>query len=262
MDRVKGKVALVTGAESADGEVVGLGRASALMLAREGAKVVATDIAPRAQGSVADEIRGAGGEAISVRHDVSAEADWQGAIEAAFAAFGRLDVVVNVAGLSQDGSVEDTELEDWRRLMAVNLDGVFLGIKHGVAAMKRSGGGSIINISSIYGSVGGKNIAAYSASKGAVRNLTKSAALHCAAAGYGIRVNSVHPGSCLTPMYTRYWSAKSSVEEGMVENLSETPMGRLGTPDDVAYGVLYLASDESSFMTGAELVIDGGFLAQ
>jgi 3(or 17)beta-hydroxysteroid dehydrogenase len=262
MDRVKDKVALVTGAESADGAVLGLGRASALMLAREGAKVVATDIAPRAHDSVVNEIRGAGGEAIFVRHDVAAEAQWQAAVETALDAFGRLDILVNMAGISQDGSVEDTVLEDWRRLMAVNLDGVFLGIKHGVAAMKRGGGGSIVNVSSIYGSVGGKNIAAYSASKGAVRNLTKSAALHCAAAGYGIRVNSVHPGSCLTPMYTTYWSAKSSVEEGLAENLGETPMGRLGTPDDVAYGVLYLASDESSFMTGAELVIDGGFLAQ
>ena len=262
MDRVKGKVALVTGAESADGEVIGLGRASALLLAREGARVAATDIAPPTRGSVVDQIRAAGGEAISVRHDVSSEDDWVTAIEATLETFGRLDIVVNMAGLSQDGSVEDTALEDWRALMAVNLDGVFLGTKHGVAAMKASGGGSIINISSIYGSIGGKNIVAYSASKGAVRNLTKSAALHCAAAGYGIRVNSVHPGSCLTPMYTTYWSAKSSVEEGMVENLSETPMGRLGTPEDVAYGVLYLASDESSFVTGAELAIDGGFLAQ
>ncbi len=262
MDRVKGKVALVTGAESVDGEVLGLGRASALLLAREGAKVVATDIALREQGSVVDDIRAAGGEAISVRHDVSAEDDWRAAIEAALDAFGRLDILVNMAGLSQDGSIEDTSLDDWRRLMAVNLDGVFLGTKYGVAAMKKGGGGSIINISSIYGSVGGKNIVAYSASKGAVRNLTKSAALHCAASGYGIRVNSMHPGSCLTPMYTTYWSAKSSVEEGMAENLGETPMGRLGTPEEIAYGVLYLASDESSFMTGAELNIDGGFLAQ
>ena len=254
-------MALVTGAESADGEVIGLGRATSLMLAREGAKVVATDIAPRDQGSVVDEIRAAGGEAIFARHDVSIEDEWRAAIEAALGAFGKLDILVNMAGLSQNGSIEDTALDDWRRLMAVNLDGVFLGTKYGVEAMKESGG-SIVNISSIYGSVGGKNIVGYSASKGAVRNLTKSAALHCAASGYGIRVNSVHPGSCLTPMYTTYWRGKSSVEEGMVENLSETPLGRLGTPDDVAYGVLYLASDESSFVTGAELVIDGGFLAQ
>ncbi len=134
-------MALVTGAESADGEVIGLGRAAALMLAREGAKVVATDIAPRESGSVVDEIRGAGGEAIFVRHDVSVESDWLAAIDATLGAFGRLDILVNMAGLSQDGSIEDAELEDWRRLMAVNLDGVFLGTKHGVRAMKESGGG-------------------------------------------------------------------------------------------------------------------------
>ena len=196
MDRVKDKVALVTGAESADGESIGMGRASALLLAREGAKVVATDIAPKTEGSVAQEIRDGGGEAISVRHDVSSEDDWEAAVAAALDAFGRLDIVINMAGRSHAGSVEETTLEDWRRVMEVNLDGVFLGTKHGIGAIKQSGGGSIVNISSIYGSVGGGSIAAYSTSKAGVRNLTKSAALHCAAAGYGIRVNSVHPGYC------------------------------------------------------------------
>jgi 3(or 17)beta-hydroxysteroid dehydrogenase len=262
MGRVKDKVALVTGAESADGEFVGLGRASALLLAGEGAKVVATDIVPGSQGSVAEEIRDGGGEAIAVRHDVTSEADWEAAVAAALEAFGRLDIVVNMAGASQVGSIEETSLADWRSLMAVNLDGVFLGTKHGIRAIKQSGGGSIVNTSSIYGSVGGGSIAAYSTSKAGVRNLTKSAALHCAAAGYGIRVNSIHPGYCQTPMYAKYWRGKSSLEDGVATDSAATPIGRIGQPADIAFGVLYLASDESSFMTGAELVIDGGFLAK
>ncbi len=255
-------MALVTGAESAAGGVVGLARASALMLAREGAKVVATDIAPKDQDSVVDEIRGFGGEAIFVRHDVSLESGWQDSIAAALEAFGKLDVLVNMAAIPLDGSVEDTTLEDWRRVMAVNLDGVFLGIKYGVAAMKESGGGSIVNISSIYGTVGAPSLAAYCASKGGVRNLTKSAALHCAAAGHGIRVNSLHPGFCRTPMTEGYWKRKGELEEGFAAMRGLTPLGRTGEADEIGYGVLYLASDESKFVTGAELVIDGGFSAQ
>ncbi len=255
-------MALVTGAESAADGVVGLARASALMLAREGAKVVATDIAPKDQDSVVDEIRGFGGEAIFVRHDVSLESGWQDSIAAALEAFGKLDVLVNMAAIPLDGSVEDTTLEDWRRVMAVNLDGVFLGIKYGVAAMKESGGGSIVNISSIYGTVGAPSLAAYCASKGGVRNLTKSAALHCAAAGHGIRVNSLHPGFCRTPMTEGYWKRKGELEEGFAAMRGLTPLGRTGEADEIGYGVLYLASDESKFVTGAELVIDGGFSAQ
>ena len=260
--RVDDKVALLTGAESAAGGVVGLARASALMLAREGAKVVATDITAKPRGSVVEEIRGAGGEAIFVRHDVSVEADWQTSIEAALDTFGRLDILVNMAAIPLDGSVEETTLEDWRRHMAVNLDGVFLGTKYGVQAMKSSGAGSIINVSSIYGLVGGDTLAAYCAAKAGVRNLSKSAALHCAAAGYEIRVNSLHPGFCHTPMTETYWRGKGELEEGMTIIRGLTPLGRTGESDDIAYGVLYLASDESSFMTGAELVIDGGFSAQ
>ena len=258
--RVEGKVALVTGAESAEGGVVGLARASALVLADEGAKVVATDINPK--GSVVEEIRDRGGEAIFVRHDVSIEDDWRTSIAAALDSFGTLDVVVNMAAIPLDGSVEDTTLEDWRRHMAVNLDGVFLGTKHGVEAMKRRGGGSIVNVSSIYGLVGGETLAAYCAAKAGVRNLTKSAALHCAAAGHGIRVNSLHPGFCRTPMTEAYWRKKGALEEGLATIRGLTPLGRTAEADDIAYGVLYLASDESSFVTGAELVIDGGFSAQ
>ncbi len=255
-------MALVTGAESAAGGVVGLARASALMLAREGAKVVATDIVPKEQDSVVDEIRSLGGEAIFVCHDVALESAWQNSIAAALEAFGKLDVLVNMAAIPLDGSVEDTTLEDWRRHMAVNLDGVFLGTKYGVETMKESGGGSIINVSSIYGLVGGETLAAYCAAKAGVRNLTKSAALHCAAAGHGIRVNSLHPGFCRTPMTEAYWKSKGELEEGLAAIRRLTPLGRIAEADEIAYGVVYLASDESRFVTGAELVIDGGFSAQ
>ena len=163
--RVEGKVALVTGAESAAGGIVGLARASALMLADQGAKVVATDIAAKTRGSVVEEILGRGGEAIFHRHDVSRETDWQDAIATALDAYGKLDILVNMAAIPLDGSVEDTTLEDWRRHMAVNLDGVFLGTQYGVRAMKESGGGSIVNVSSIYGLVGGDSLAAYCAAK-------------------------------------------------------------------------------------------------
>ncbi len=260
--RVEGKVALVTGAESAAGGIVGLARASALMLADQGAKVVATDIAAKTRGSVVEEILGRGGEAIFHRHDVSRETDWQDAIATALDAYGKLDILVNMAAIPLDGSVEDTTLEDWRRHMAVNLDGVFLGTQYGVRAMKESGGGSIVNVSSIYGLVGGDSLAAYCAAKAGVRNLTKSAALHCATGGHGIRVNSLHPGFCHTPMTEAYWRKKGELEEGLAMIRGLTPLGRIAEADDIAYGVLYLASDESSFVTGAELVIDGGFSAQ
>ena len=230
MDRVKNKVALVTGAESAVGGLIGMGRASALMLASEGAKVVATDIAPKTEGSVAEEIRDGGGEAIFVHHDVSSEEGWEAAIAAALEAFGSLDILVNMAGRSHDGNVEETVLEDWRDVMAVNLDGVFLGTKHGVRAMKTNGGGSIINISSIYGSVGNGTVAAYATSKAGVRNLTKSAALHCAAAGYGIRVNSIHPGYCQTPLYAAYWRGIEDSEAGWRRTAHARPWGASASP--------------------------------
>jgi len=254
MGRVSGKVALVTGG------ALGLGKATAEMLAREGAKVVVTDVKEAEGGKTVEGIRAGGAEAIFVRHDASSEDDWKAVLKQALDAFGRLDVLVNNAGIGILGNVEDTTLEDWRKTQSVNLDGVFLGTKYGIEAMRRSGGGSIINLSSIEGLVGDPNLAAYNASKGGVRIFTKSAALHCARQGYGIRINSVHPGYIWTPMVEAVSKGKDTEKYKALVDLH--PIGRLGEPDDIAYGILYLASDESKFVTGSELVIDGGYTAQ
>jgi len=256
MKRVEGKVALVTGGG------LGLGRACAMMLAREGAKVIVTDVKEQEGRAVADEIVEAGGEAMFIRQDVSSEADWDAAMAATIRRFGRLEILVNNAGVALGGDVENTTLEQWRALMAVNLDGVFLGTQRAVAAMKQTGGGSIINLSSIEGLIGDPNLAAYNASKGGVRIFSKSAALHCAKAGYKIRVNSVHPGYIWTPMVENYLAGQADPEAAKAFLTGLHPIGHLGEPDDIAYGVLYLASDESKFVTGAELVIDGGYTAQ
>jgi 3(or 17)beta-hydroxysteroid dehydrogenase len=255
MNRVKGKVALVTGA------ALGLGRAAALMLAREGANLVATDLKKAEGRQLVHEIESFGGKATFVRHDVASEADWKAAIDTAHRVYGGLDILVNNAGVALSASVEDTTLEQWRWLMSINLDGVFLGTQLAIAAMKDKGG-SIINLSSIEGLVGDPNLAAYNASKGAVRLLTKSAALHCAKAGYRIRVNSVHPGYIWTPMVEAYLADQPDPAAAKVAIEALHPVGHLGEPEDIAYGVLYLASDESKFVTGAELVIDGGYTAQ
>ena len=254
--RVQSKTAIVTGG------ALGIGAACARMFAREGAKVVVTDVKTREGEAVARQIADSGGEALFVQHDVSREDDWRRAIEATLQRFQRLDVLVNNAGVGVAASVEDETLEKWRWLMSINLDGVFLGVKLAVEAMKRSGGGSIVNLSSIEGIVGDPNLAAYNAAKGGVRLLTKSAALHCARTGTNIRVNSVHPGYIWTPMVENHLNTMPdpAAAKRYVESLH--PVGHLGEPDDIAYGVLYLASDESKFMTGAELVIDGGYTAQ
>ncbi|TAM76636.1 glucose 1-dehydrogenase [bacterium] len=255
MKRVEGKVALVTGG------AMGIGNACALLLAREGARVVVSDVDERDGAQVAREVA-ALTEGTFVAHGVASEAAWEAAIDQTLRRFGRLDVVVNNAGTGTTGHVEETTLESWRHLMSINCDGVFLGIKHAIRAMKASGGGSIINLSSILGLVGDAGAAAYSASKGAVRLLTKSAALHCARAGYRIRVNSVHPGYIVTPMVEHYLSVQSDPVAARKAIEALHPVGHLGEADDVAYGVLYLASDESRFVTGSELVIDGGYTAQ
>ncbi|NYT25810.1 glucose 1-dehydrogenase [Alcaligenaceae bacterium] len=254
MGRVAGKVALVTGG------ALGLGKAAAEMLAREGAQVVVTDVNVEEGRKTAQGIVDNGGQAIFVQHDASSEEQWQAAIKAALDAFGQLDILVNNAGIGVLGSVEDTTLEMWRRTQSVNLDGVFLGTKYGIEAMRKSGGGSIINLSSIEGLVGDPNLAAYNASKGGVRIFTKSAALHCARQGYGIRINSVHPGYIWTPMVEAVTQGTDTEKYKSLVDLH--PIGRLGEPDDIAYGILYLASDESKFVTGSELVIDGGYTAQ
>jgi 3(or 17)beta-hydroxysteroid dehydrogenase len=256
MERVKGKVGLVTGG------AMGIGAACARLLAREGAAVAITDVNIALGSKLAEEINCAGGAALFVAHDVAEESAWRRAIGATLERFGRLDIVVNNAGLGIGGDVEHTTLEEWRRLMRVNLDGVFLGTKYGVQTLRQYGGGSIVNLSSIEGLVGDPNLAAYNSSKGGVRLLTKSAALYCAKAGYRIRVNSVHPGYIWTPMVEHYLQASGDVADGRRAIDALHPVGHMGEPGDIAYGVLYLASDESKFVTGAELVIDGGYTAQ
>jgi 3(or 17)beta-hydroxysteroid dehydrogenase len=266
MGRVEGKVAIVTGAAS------GIGRAGAAALAREGARVVATDLAQDGAEAVAAAIRQVGGEAIGLHHDVGEEADWVTVVATARRAFGRLDVLVNNAGVSGGGALLDTSLEDWHRLMRVNLDGVFLGTRAAVAAMQPEGGprdrlGSVIILSSILGIVGSAGAATYSASKGAVRLFAKSVALECAARDLRVRVNSIHPGYIETPMVAasierRAEQRGTDAATIRAELLAAHPLGRLGQPDDIAAGIVYLASEESSFITGAELVIDGGYTAR
>ncbi|NLA75551.1 MAG: glucose 1-dehydrogenase [Deltaproteobacteria bacterium] len=254
MDRVKDKTALITGAAS------GLGEASALLLAKEGARIVVADINEIRGERVVKKITEDGGKAIFIKLDVSNEAEWEDAIAKTLSEFKKLDVLVNNAGIQYVKELEDTPLEDWRRLMSICLDGVFLGTKHAIRAMRKSGGGSIINISSVVGIVGTvDSTSAYCAAKGGVRAFTKAAALECSKAGrnYNIRVNSIHPGAMETPMIAGMLNDK--VIRETIEKAH--PIGTLGKPADIAYGVLYLASDESKMVTGAEMVIDGGWTA-
>ncbi len=249
--RLVGKVALISGGAR------GMGAAEARLFAREGAQVIIGDILAAEGGAVEADIRAKGGEAAFVRLDVTSEADWQKAVGLAQSRFGKLNVLVNNAGIGGGSRIEDTTAEDWNRMMDVNAKGVFLGTKAVIAAMRRAGGGSIVNISSQLGLVGTDNSSPqYQASKGAVRLLTKATAIQYAREG--IRANSVHPGPIVTAMTERR-RADPAQRELMI---SRIPLGRYGEPDEVAYGVLYLASDESAFVTGSELVIDGGWTAQ
>lgn len=254
--RVAGKTALVTGAAQ------GLGEAIARMLAREGARVALTDLNLTGAERVADAINAEHpGAAAAYSHDVASEAGWVEVLDRAAADLGGLSVLVNNAGVGALGSVEDTSLEEWRRVMAINADSVFLGCKHALARMRERQPGSIVNLSSIAGLLAGHNYAAYNASKAAVWLLTKSVALHCARHGWDIRCNSVHPSFIRTPILDPL-VARFGAAEGLAKLARQIPLGRLGEPDDVAYAVLYLASDESRFVTGAELKIDGGLSAQ
>jgi cyclopentanol dehydrogenase len=246
--RLDGKVALISGAAR------GMGECEARLFAREGAKVVLGDVLEEQGRKAAAEINQQGGAATFVRLDVTVESDWQRAVETAEQTYGKFNVLVNNAGIVRMAPLDETSLEAWNEVINVNQTGVFLGMKHAVPAMRRAGGGSIINISSVAGLIGLPNIPAYQASKGAVRLLTKHAAIQYAKDK--IRVNSIHPGRIETPM-----TANLTPERRQLA-LSLTPLGRDGKPEEVAYGVLYLASDESSFVTGSELVIDGGYTAQ
>ena len=249
--RLEGKVALISGGAR------GMGAAEAKLFAQEGAKVIIGDVLEDEGRRTEAEINEAGGECVFLRLDVTQEAQWTAAVESAVQRFGKLDILVNNAGVVARGTLEDTTLEEWDRVMDINAKGVFLGTKAAIPAMRSSGGGSIINISSMSGIVGQDYIQpVYNASKGAVRIFTKAAAIQYAKEG--IRVNSVHPGPIDTDM------AGSRLADANLQQAAEqrVPLGRTARPEEVAYGVLFLASDESSFMTGSELVIDGGITAQ
>jgi NAD(P)-dependent dehydrogenase (short-subunit alcohol dehydrogenase family) len=252
--RLAGKVALVTGAAS------GLGAETARWLAREGAAVLLTD-RDGAGEAVAAGIVADGGQAAFRHHDVTSETEWQAAVDAATTAFGRLDILVNNAGIvGNQLALMTHSLEDWRRILAVNLDGVFLGMRAVGPVMAAQGAGSIINLSSIMGKVATANVTAYCASKGGVLMLTKAAAVEWAP--LGIRVNSVHPGFIDTPMVANALQASENGNEMRSMIIAAHPLGRLGVPREIADAIVFLASDEASFMTGAELVVDGGYTAQ
>ena len=248
--RLEGKVALITGGAS------GMGRSEAEIFAREGAKVVVGDILQAEGSEVVRDIEKAGGQARFVKLDVTSEADWQAAIAAAVSTFGKLNVLVNNAGISGTFDPDLMSVKAWDTLMNINAKGVFLGMKYAIPAMQGAGGGAIVNISSISGIVGQDVVhMAYNASKGAVRIMTKSAAVQNAR--HGIRVNSVHPGM-LPPMRTSKATADPAIRAKMI---APVPMKREGRVEEVAYAVLFLASDEASYITGTELVVDGGYTA-
>ncbi|WP_372778031.1 glucose 1-dehydrogenase [Litorivivens sp.] len=252
MNRVKDKVCIVTGAAS------GMGRADAKMLAAEGAKVVLTDLNEKDGHAAAAEI---GDKALFIKHDVSSEADWEKVVATAVSHFGGLDVLVNNAGMMTMGSVVDCTLEDYRKVNAVNSDGVFLGCKHAIPAMEATGrGGSIINMSSVAALHGMSFIAAYSASKGAVAALTKSVALYCREKRNGIRCNSIHPDGVKTPMVFKVATGADSATREEIESLS-TEANPMCEPEDIAALVVYLASDESKFVNAAEMLIDNAATA-
>jgi NAD(P)-dependent dehydrogenase (short-subunit alcohol dehydrogenase family) len=251
MARVSGKVALVTGAAS------GIGRACAEILAREGAEVILTDVQASGE-EVAVTIRNSGGKARFIHHDVASESEWIDVIASVEKQSGRLDILVNNAGIAVAGLIHELTLDAWRRQMAVNVDGVFLGVKTALPLMRKSAGGSIINISSIAGLRGAANLSAYCTSKGAVRLFTKSVALECAAMQDGIRCNSVHPGLIETPIWAQVVPGSNEPMDLDAAATLRVPLRRKGWPDDIAKVVLFLASDDSGYMTGEEVVVDGG----
>jgi cyclopentanol dehydrogenase len=249
MDRLKGKVALITGGAR------GQGAAEARLFAGEGAKVVVADVLDREAQQLASEINRSHGErtALAFHLDVTRGADWRGAVETCEREYGGLDILINNAGILNFKTIEETSEEEWDAVVAVNQKGVWLGMKTAVPAMRKRRGGSIVNISSIYGLIGSAGAAAYHGTKGAVRILSKVGAVHFAPDN--IRVNSVHPGVIKTPMI-------DILSQDQIESIAAlAPMKRAGTPEEVAWVVLFLASDEASYVTGAEYVVDGGYTA-
>ena len=245
MGRVAGKVAIITGAAS------GMGKADAILLAREGASVVVADLNEKDGQAVAAAI---GEAAVFMRLDVTDEDNWQAVIAATVERFGRLDILVNNAGMIALGTIVDTDLASWRKINAVNSDGVFLGCKHAIPVMAESGGGSIVNMSSVAAIQGQSFVAAYSASKGAVRALTKSIAMFCKEQKNGIRCNSIHPDGVKTPMVVKVAMGKDVATQEDIDEVGK--FGNMCEPEDIANLVLYLASDESGFVNGSEMLID------
>ncbi|MBI2962603.1 MAG: glucose 1-dehydrogenase [Deltaproteobacteria bacterium] len=264
-NRLDGKAALVTGAAR------GIGAAIAEAYAQAGAAVLVTDVLEDAGRGTAETIRKGGGKAEFLKHDVTDERQWEGAVAEAVRKFGRLDAVVNNAGIEKMARITECSVEDFRRVQEVNVVGVFLGLKHGIRAMAPGGacgkGGSVVNLSSVAGLLGMAGLGAYCASKGAVRLLTKSAAVECAQMNLGVRVNSIHPGVIWTKMAEQFLDhvvaeklvPDRATAEGAFKTM--TPMGRFGEPSDIAAAALFLASDAAKYVTGAELVVDGGYSA-
>jgi len=259
MARLQGKVAMITGGAS------GIGKAQAELFAKEGAKVVITTRRKVAEGTaLAGSINKMGGEATFIKLDVTKESDWKEVIDKVIRKYGKLNILVNNAGVSLGKTIEDTSLDEWNWLMDINSTGVFLGTKYAIKAMKNNGElCSIINISSVDAMVGEPHLAAYCASKGAVRSLTKAAAISCAEVGYTIRVNSVHPGGIHTELTEKEAQDLGlPLEQYLEQERKMHPIGRFGEPIDIAYVSLYLASDESKWVTGSEFVADGGYIAK
>jgi len=251
MHRVKGKIALITGGAS------GIGKAAAILLAEEGAQIIVSDINVKSANETANEI---GNSAIAYEHDVTDEGSWKILLSKIKHKFGHINILVNCAGIAMIGNIEETTLEDWKNIHAVDLDSIFLGCKTALPIMVDNGPGSIINLSSISGIIAGHNLAAYNSAKAGVRHLTKSIALHCAKKKYDIRCNSVHPAFINTNMLDDILP-KGNREESIERLSRQVPLGRIGEVKDVAWAIVYLASEESKFMTGAEIVLDGGLSA-
>ncbi|BAZ42858.1 short-chain dehydrogenase/reductase SDR [Calothrix sp. NIES-4101] len=255
MNRVKDKVVIVTGA------ALGIGKAASLMLAKEGAKIAVTDIRAEESKALIEEIQNSNGEAEYWKLDVGIESEVERVFADIYRKWGKIDVLVNNAGISGiNKPTHKITQEEWNAVMTVNVNGVFFCTKHAIPFMLDVGSGSIINISAVYGLVGSTSVPAYHASKGAVRLMSKTDALLYAS--NNIRVNSVHPGFIMTPMVEEHFGGKEYVEKGRKFLDYLHPLGHMGEPDDIAYGILYLASEESKFVTGAELVIDGGYTAR